>query len=100
MPGTWMPCGNFSTARRAITDRSACRKDRLNGRRSTGPQDTREGASGDGGAHRRELTLLPEPAHDKPGRIVRLPGSGGLLDGLPPEFVRPGTTRCTRCPTR
>jgi anthranilate/para-aminobenzoate synthase component II len=34
-----------------------------------------------------ELTLLPEPAHGKPGRIVRLPGSAWLLDGLPPQFV-------------
>jgi anthranilate synthase len=39
-----------------------------------------------------ELTLLPEPAHGKAGRIARLPGrdgllGGGLLDGLPAEFT-------------
>ena len=39
-----------------------------------------------------ELTLLPEPAHGKPGRIVRLPHGaagpgGGLLGGLPAEFI-------------
>jgi anthranilate synthase len=35
-----------------------------------------------------ELALLPEPAHGKPGRIVRLPrGEDGLLAGLPTEFT-------------
>jgi anthranilate synthase len=39
-----------------------------------------------------ELTLLPEPAHGKPGRIARLPRGGaepaeGLLAGLPAEFT-------------
>jgi len=34
-----------------------------------------------------ELTLLPEPAHGKPGRIVRLSDGGGLLGGLPAEFT-------------
>jgi anthranilate synthase len=34
-----------------------------------------------------ELTLLPEPAHGKPGRIVRLSEGDGLLGGLPAEFT-------------
>ena len=36
-----------------------------------------------------ELALLAEPAHGKPGRVQRImdgPG-GGLLDGLPEEFI-------------
>jgi anthranilate synthase len=36
------------------------------------------------------LALLPEPVHGKPGRILRVPGSGedrGLLAGLPAEFT-------------
>ena len=34
-----------------------------------------------------ELTLLPEPAHGKPGRIARLSQGDGLLAGLPAEFI-------------
>jgi anthranilate synthase len=34
-----------------------------------------------------ELTLLTAPAHGKPGRIARLSGGGGLLAGLPAEFI-------------
>jgi anthranilate synthase len=34
-----------------------------------------------------ELSLLPEPAHGKPGRIVRLGPGDGLLAGLPAEFT-------------
>jgi anthranilate synthase len=34
-----------------------------------------------------ELTLLPEPAHGKPGRIVRMSQCDGLLAGLPAEFT-------------
>jgi anthranilate synthase len=34
-----------------------------------------------------ELALLPEPAHGKPGRIVRLSEGDGLLGGLPAEFT-------------
>ena len=34
-----------------------------------------------------ELSLLPEPAHGKPGRIVRLGADDGLLAGLPAEFT-------------
>jgi len=34
-----------------------------------------------------ELTLLPQPAHGKPGRIVRLSDGEGVLAGLPAEFV-------------
>jgi len=34
-----------------------------------------------------ELTLLPEPAHGKPGRIARLSRCDGLLAGLPAEFT-------------
>lgn len=34
------------------------------------------------------LGLLPEPVHGKPGRVRRCPpGSGRLLEGLPPEFI-------------
>jgi len=35
-----------------------------------------------------ELALLPEPAHGKPGRVLRLTGDDkGLLAGLPADFV-------------
>jgi anthranilate synthase len=35
-----------------------------------------------------ELALLPEPAHGKPGTVLRLSGDeDGLLGGLPPDFV-------------
>jgi anthranilate synthase len=34
-----------------------------------------------------ELTLLPQPAHGKPGRIARLSQRDGLLAGLPAEFT-------------
>ncbi|MDR0342700.1 MAG: anthranilate synthase component I [Nocardiopsaceae bacterium] len=36
-----------------------------------------------------ELALLPEPAHGKPGRVLRTgsPGEPGLLAGLPQEFT-------------
>jgi anthranilate synthase len=34
-----------------------------------------------------ELTLLPEPAHGKPGRIIRRSQGDGLLAGLPAEFI-------------
>ncbi len=34
-----------------------------------------------------ELALLPEPAHGKPARIIRLSDGGGLLAGLPAEFI-------------
>ena len=35
-----------------------------------------------------DLSLLPTPAHGKPGRIIRLsPGGDGLLAGLPAEFT-------------
>jgi anthranilate synthase len=34
-----------------------------------------------------ELTLLPEPAHGKRGRIVQLGRGDGLLAGLPGEFA-------------
>jgi anthranilate synthase len=35
-----------------------------------------------------ELALLPEPAHGKPGTVLRLPGAAdGLLAGLPAEFT-------------
>jgi len=35
-----------------------------------------------------ELALLPEPAHGKPGAVLRLSDSGdGLLAGLPPDFI-------------
>jgi len=34
-----------------------------------------------------ELALLPEPAHGKPGTVLRLSADDGLLAGLPAEFV-------------
>ena len=34
-----------------------------------------------------ELALLPEPAHGKPGTVLRLSGDDGLLAGLPSDFV-------------
>jgi anthranilate synthase len=34
-----------------------------------------------------ELALLPEPAHGKPGTVLRLSGDDGLLAGLPSDFI-------------
>jgi anthranilate synthase len=34
-----------------------------------------------------ELALLPEPAHGKPGTVLRLSSDDGLLAGLPSDFV-------------
>jgi anthranilate synthase len=34
-----------------------------------------------------ELALLPEPAHGKPGTVLRLCDDDGLLAGLPADFI-------------
>jgi len=34
-----------------------------------------------------ELALLPEPAHGKPGTVLRIRDDDGLLAGLPADFV-------------
>ena len=47
-----------------------------------------------------ELALLPEPAHGKPGTVLRLSGDDGLLAGCLRTSSRPGITRCTRCRAR
>jgi anthranilate synthase len=47
-----------------------------------------------------ELSLLPEPAHGKPG-LVRVSGGRGVCwPGCPPSSPRGGTTACTRGPGR